>query len=120
MMYDVTLTPCNETNKKAHDAYHALEELSTLVYQTGDVVDSAIFARAKSIASSALQALISEVKNLSLSSSVAGIVKSSDSLLKKVKPASVVSAATPSSSLIQNISKDGMRNVGDDVNNKNR
>lgn len=110
------LAPYIETNKKAHNSYYALESLSRLVYQTDEPVDSATFARAKSVASSALDALKDEFQNLALSSSVAGMVKSSDSLLKKVKPASVVSAAMPSSSLIKNISKDMISNVDRNVN----
>lgn len=118
LLYDVTreLEPYRRTNKKAHDAYHALAKLSKLVYQTDEPVDSATFARAKSVASNALEGLGEESQNLSLSSSVATMVKSSDSLLKKVTPASVVSAATPSSSLIQNISKDMISNVDRNVN----
>ena len=106
LLYDVTreLAPYRVENEKALAAYKALDDLSALVYQTDSVVAPELFARAKSVASSALDALKPELKKLSLSSLVATAVKSSDALLKKAKPASVSSAAMPSRSLIQNIS----------------
>ena len=104
-IYDVMreLDPLRDNNKLAASAHAALKELSALVYQSDEVVDAESFALSKSKASSALDALRPLQKSLS-SSLVAILVKSSDSLLKKAKPASVYSAAMPSRSLIQNIS----------------
>lgn len=106
LLYDVTreLQPYTGSIKTAEKAFDALKDLSALVYQTDSVVAPETFARAKSVASSALDALKPELKKLSVSSFVATAVKSSDALLKKAKPASVSSAAMPSRSLIQNIS----------------
>ena len=104
-IYDIMreLDPLIDGNEAATRAYSALEKLSALVYQTDSVVDAESFAHSKSKASSALEALRPLRKSFS-SSLVAILVKSSDSLLKKAKPASVNSAALPSRSLIQNIS----------------
>lgn len=104
-IYDVMreLDPLRDNNELAASAHAALKKLSALVYQSDEVVDAESFAHSKSKASSALDAL-QPLSKSSSSSLVAILVKSSDSLLKKAKPASVYSAALPSRSLIQNIS----------------
>lgn len=93
------LDPFRFKDGKIEAAVSALESLSSAIYSTE--ADSAAFARAKDLASSALQSLPLEALKARLSSNDMMVVKSSSSLLKEAKPLSVDSAAIPSSSDIK-------------------
>lgn len=121
VIYEIVreLEPYKENNANVAKALEELKNLSSAVYD--HFTDEASLERAKSSASSALEGLQPDlgVKNFLLSSSVADIVKSPELMSKVIKPASVVSTATPSFSLIQNISGDDVAQNGGNVNTKN-
>ncbi|MCI7699566.1 MAG: hypothetical protein MSQ05_09295 [Akkermansia sp.] len=121
VIYEIVreLEPYKENNANVAKALEELKNLSSAVYD--HFTDEASLERAKSSASSALEGLQPDlgVKNFLLSSSVADMVKSPELMSKVIKPASVVSTATPSFSLIQNISGDDVAQNGGNVNTKN-
>ena len=105
-------------NERVNDFYAALAAMSNYFYD--DTAAFSIFERAYERASYALQHLQGCFPKDSISEYEKLLTKSSEAASNLAKPSPLASKAIPSSSQMQNISKDDVPQNGGDVNKKNK
>ena len=105
-------------NERVNDFYAALAAMSNYFYD--DTAAFSIFERAYERASYSLQHLQGCFPKDSISEYEKLLTKSSEAASNLAKPSPLASKAIPSSSQMQNISKDDVPQDGGDVNKKNK